>query len=326
MGILDEAIREHLERKRQHGAEGDELQRLEDEAFGPPTRPGEPDFPEAGIPEDGGGEEKTTVLADNGQAQTSEEPAVAPPAPPEAGDAPPAEAPPADAPSADADPAEAPSAEQSADEHAVVSEPPEESPAFYDQSLEDGLDLGDVDLSLDDPQPVEATETPAATEPPPPAEAATADPPAPEPPPPAPEPPAAEPPAPEPPTSAPETSPEPPTAPPATPPIESLETVEHPLEPASEELPLEPASDEYDVAEPDSEEYEAEPPSDEHAVAEPETGEGEHTGPETGEEERTEPESSEEDVLADTPEFLRDAPEDDELWFEQGEPKDFDFD
>ena len=39
-----------------------------------------------------------------------------------------------------------------------------------------------------------------------------------------------------------------------------------------------------------------------------------------------EPESSEEDVLADTPDFLRDAPEDDELWFEQGEPKDFDFD
>ena len=31
------------------------------------------------------------------------------------------------------------------------------------------------------------------------------------------------------------------------------------------------------------------------------------------------------DVLADTPEFLKDAPEDDELWFEQGKPKDFDF-
>jgi hypothetical protein len=39
-----------------------------------------------------------------------------------------------------------------------------------------------------------------------------------------------------------------------------------------------------------------------------------------------EPDSEEEDVLADTPEFLRDQPEDDELWFEQGEPKDFDFD
>ena len=36
-------------------------------------------------------------------------------------------------------------------------------------------------------------------------------------------------------------------------------------------------------------------------------------------------EDDEEDVLADTPDFLRDAPEDDELWFEQGEPKDFDF-
>nr|MDQ3572129.1 hypothetical protein [Actinomycetota bacterium] len=31
------------------------------------------------------------------------------------------------------------------------------------------------------------------------------------------------------------------------------------------------------------------------------------------------------DVLEETPEFLRDNPDDDELWFEQGEPKDFDF-
>ena len=30
-------------------------------------------------------------------------------------------------------------------------------------------------------------------------------------------------------------------------------------------------------------------------------------------------------MLEETPEFLRDAPEDDELWFEQGKPKDFDF-
>ena len=40
MGILDEAIREHLELKRQHGAGDSELQQLEDEAFGPPDRPG----------------------------------------------------------------------------------------------------------------------------------------------------------------------------------------------------------------------------------------------------------------------------------------------
>ncbi len=40
----------------------------------------------------------------------------------------------------------------------------------------------------------------------------------------------------------------------------------------------------------------------------------------------TPPASSHEDVLEDTPEFLEDAPEDDNLWFEQKPPKDFDFD
>lgn len=39
MGILDEAIREHLELKRQHGADESELKGLEDEAFGPADRP-----------------------------------------------------------------------------------------------------------------------------------------------------------------------------------------------------------------------------------------------------------------------------------------------
>jgi hypothetical protein len=39
MGILDEAIREHLELKRQHGVGDDELKQLEDDAFGPPERP-----------------------------------------------------------------------------------------------------------------------------------------------------------------------------------------------------------------------------------------------------------------------------------------------
>jgi hypothetical protein len=74
------------------------------------------------------------------------------------------------------------------------------------------------------------------------------------------------------------------------PPIESLDTVEHPFEGAVEE------------------------------TGEAEAVEGELT------EEGAEPEEgADEDVLEETPEFLRDAPEDDELWFEQGEPKDFDF-
>ena len=38
------------------------------------------------------------------------------------------------------------------------------------------------------------------------------------------------------------------------------------------------------------------------------------------------PDTGHEDVLEDTPEFLEESPEDDELWFEQRPPKDFDFD
>jgi hypothetical protein len=48
MSILDDAIREHLELKRAHGADEAELKRLEDEAFGPAERPGQVDpFAEA---------------------------------------------------------------------------------------------------------------------------------------------------------------------------------------------------------------------------------------------------------------------------------------
>src|SRR6266496_2424036 len=47
MGILDDAIREHLDLIRSRGATDSEVQRLEDEAFGPPTRPDEADFPES---------------------------------------------------------------------------------------------------------------------------------------------------------------------------------------------------------------------------------------------------------------------------------------
>ena len=38
MGILDDAIREHLELKRQHGVPEEELQRQEEEALGPARR------------------------------------------------------------------------------------------------------------------------------------------------------------------------------------------------------------------------------------------------------------------------------------------------
>ena len=48
MGILDEAIREHLELKRQHGADDSELKQLEDQAFGQSERPGAEGTSEAG--------------------------------------------------------------------------------------------------------------------------------------------------------------------------------------------------------------------------------------------------------------------------------------
>src|SRR4051812_2775112 len=38
MGVLDDAIREHLELKRRHGATEDEVQRQEEEALGPARR------------------------------------------------------------------------------------------------------------------------------------------------------------------------------------------------------------------------------------------------------------------------------------------------
>src|SRR5688500_11042727 len=39
MGILDDAIRDHIDLKRRRGTDEPEIQRLEDEAFGPPGRP-----------------------------------------------------------------------------------------------------------------------------------------------------------------------------------------------------------------------------------------------------------------------------------------------
>ena len=43
MGLLDDAIREHLELKRRHGAPAEEVQRQEHEALGPIRRRGEPE-------------------------------------------------------------------------------------------------------------------------------------------------------------------------------------------------------------------------------------------------------------------------------------------
>jgi hypothetical protein len=212
MGILDEAIREHLELKRRRGATDSELQRLEDEAFGPPSRPGEPDFPE---------QEGAAAQSGNGVAR---EGAVA-------------EAP--VAPEAPTPPAEGEQVEEpdEPDEQGAAEAPT----AIFDQGPDAELETGE-------------------------------------------------------------------------PPIEALDTVEHALPEEEAESEVPPAE------EPDSEPAEELEPSEEEPGPAADGEEALEEGESRGEEE-----SEDEDVLADTPEFLRDAPEDDELWFEQGKPKDFDF-
>ena len=93
MGILDDAIREHLDLKRQHGAREDELRDIEDDAFGSGERPdpfGEgsgtlggaaavPD-PGAGAPEP----EDPTMLVEAPEGAQPMDPAARPDVPPPA--------------------------------------------------------------------------------------------------------------------------------------------------------------------------------------------------------------------------------------------------
>jgi hypothetical protein len=304
MGILDDAIREHLELIREHGAADSEVQRLEDEAFGPPTRPDEADFPES--------EEAPAASANGAAMETAaeerelEDPAVHEDAttlmPSSEASEDPADTGEADAGTgleeptgahiaadheseemlidhADEPAGEVEQEEPAAEEHQILDEPAsevheepveeaaeaaEDGTTLYDQSDEPDIDL---DLQLDE-------------------EAAPAEP-------------ASE----EHPVAAPEGTT------PLEPPIESLDTVEHPFH--------------EEIVDEDEEPHDEASPSDEHAV---ETPAPEHEEEHLEEEPHEEDEEEDgEDVLADTPEFLRDAPEDDELWFEQGEPKDFDF-
>lgn len=267
MSILDDAIREHLELKRAHGADESEIKKLEDEAFGPPGRPEEPDpVAEAPTeflttPEDVG------EPAEEGGRRIDIADLQEPPAPAEE-DAPPV---PAEDPVQAAEPVEEPSAA----EHEIVA-PPDTGPSTEEREAiaEQPTEFFDVQAEIGSEEQAEADEPKPA-------------------------------------------------------PVEPVEEEEEDDDFWSEQrlsdeldqaleapLPAEPAE------EPVSEEYErpeqraapeqsAEPaqedePDDQHPNYDPDTGH--------------------EDVLEDTPDFLEDAPEDDELWFEQRPPKDFDFD
>ena len=233
MGILDEAIREHLDLKRRQGAGEAEIQQLEDEAFGPPSRPGDPDFPEQEpAPEQGTAEAEQVFEA----AEAPSEEMAAEPAAVEEG--PIAEA------SAEPTP-EAPSAEQPQTDES-------DGAGFYDAEAEEAEEDLDLDLELDIDKEIENVGDPEVEDEP--AQVPGED----------------------------------------APPVSQLDTVEHHFEDAIDEAEV----------------VDDEPSADQSGAAEPEAEEAAE---------------DEEDVLEETPEFLQDAPEDDELWFEQGEPKDFDF-
>jgi hypothetical protein len=342
MSILDDAIREHLELKRAHGADDSELKKLEDEAFGPPARPDEHDpFAEAPT--------EFLVSPEVGAGEQDDEGPMAPRSPNIA-----------DLQESPLPPPEAPAAEQPAMEHETIPVPhPEDEPApqaeiegghsteerhaiaeqptemfdvegqFEDAAAESDAPSDDelVDAEMAEPRlaPVdplagieagipgepEVTASPALADDEEPAdefdeffseqrlsdelnqalEAPLPDEP-----------------------GAPVT--EEATAifdvevaePAVEAEVEELAEEEEDFEEISEEQEI-PATEEHELAAPESEEQELPP----FAAAEPETP-------------APPPAGSHEDVLEDTPEFLEDAPEDDELWFEQKPPKDFDFD
>lgn len=341
MSILDDAIREHLELKRQHGADEAEIKRLEDEAFGPPGRPDEQDplaeaptefmaQPEApAAAEEGGG--RRINIADLQEpppepAEPKEEPRV------EATDGvePQADAAPL-APAEDAAQAAPPAEEEpAASEHEVVPEGEAQAePAAPDAATP--AEAGDAGHTTEErhaiaEQPTEFFDVEA--------EMGTEDAPAP----PAPSPSDEE---------IVEAEASEPKLAPADPPTEiHASRTEAPAEPAadedeedeefwsdqrlSEELDnaLEaPLTDEHEAPAPMTDEQDIPAPAAQPAPAfDQEEEDEEPAGEEQREHVEYDPDTGHEDVLEDTPDFLEESPEDDELWFEQRPPKDFDFD
>jgi hypothetical protein len=330
MSILDDAIREHLELKRAHGADDVELKKLEDEAFGPPQRPDQLDpyaeapteflvAPEVGAGEqaDEPGERRAPNIADLQEA-------------PEMRPAPEATAQAEEQDEPDDGPAEE---EHPAMEHEAIVDPghsTEERHAIAEQptelfdvegQFEDAATEADapsdedlVDAELAEPRlapvdPLAGIEASVGAEPEAPAEPAPAE---------------------------------------EEEPADEFDeffseqrlsdelnqALEAPLPdepgaPPTEEAPAIFIDADEDEAEHDDQ---AELEDDEPAAPEQHTEEHSPLAPAPEPEHDDEPPappargSSHEDVLEDTPDFLEDAPEDDNLWFEQKPPKDFDFD
>ena len=303
MGILDEAIREHLELKRAHGAGDSELKQLEDEAFGQAERPGDEEA------HDPAAEAPTEFMT---QPETAEEPAARreptitdlqePPRLPAE------EIAAATRTAADDEPApidEAPvEEEQPAMEHETVADLPE--PAGAPEIEPSGPSTEERHAIAEQPTEIFDVEEELAGPPSPTDEELVEEE-----------------------ISEPRLAPSDPLA--GLGEAEEAEvSIEGPAPDDDEDLDDEDdafwneqrLSDELDQA------LEAPRDSDASLADEPEAEVTERE-PESAEQpELVEPPAprADEDVLEETPDFLEETPEDDQLWFEQKPPKDFDFD
>ncbi|HET9163286.1 MAG TPA: hypothetical protein VFN89_07585 [Solirubrobacterales bacterium] len=289
MGILDDAIKEHLELKRQHGAAEDELKKLEDEAFGAAERPGseesvadplaeaptefmtQPDLEEEGSPRS-----RRPDVADLQEAPPRPA-AEEPPVPPE----PPAEE------------------ESPAMEHEAVPEaPPSEPEIPTGPTTEEREAIAEQPTEMFDVEEELAVSRPAPTE---------------------------------------EELVEEEIEEPRLAPVDPLAGLDADEEDGAEDEYEEDddfwdekrLSDELDQAleaPSEAEEEDVEIEVEEVPYEDASTEAEEEDEPRPGHPEQRAPSDDEEDVLEETPDFLEEAPEDDQLWFEQKPPKDFDFD
>jgi hypothetical protein len=78
MGVLDDAIREHLDLKRRHGAPEEELRRQEEEALGPARREVAPPSEEGEASGDGDERSDTADAVREGPPEDAPEPDIAP--------------------------------------------------------------------------------------------------------------------------------------------------------------------------------------------------------------------------------------------------------
>jgi hypothetical protein len=307
MGILDDAIKEHLELKRQHGAGDSELKKLEDEAFGAAERPGsegsssdqlaeaptefmtqpelEASDEKAGEPEDASEESVPSADVDasaeaDASADTDASAETAARGRTEIADL---QEPPVE--SVDAV-EEAPAEEQSpAMEHEAITDPPgdevkvEAGPSTEERHAisEHPTEMYDVEAELGEDEPTDAE-----------------------------------------------------------PEVHALADEQALSEEDEEFWDEKRLSDELDQAleapaelqEPDLAPRPPEPDSAAEPAPSPEPIEppaAEEEAPSAGEP-APQPSAGHEDALDETPDFLEDKPEDDQLWFEQKPPKDFDFD